>query len=253
MGTMMGIARLVQKGEPEEGIAPYEIGIAPFENLTIGKVLPLMRALRRYTEVKICKEIPVPIVHCLGVHPDFPDNGKIKVIYSKEEALQQCELYIDERYPRALLCPTLQTGDGVETILRENMRDAAVIASESNLRGLRIMAKNIVPGNVTRFAVLRKEFNDPAPEGKPNKTLLSIHPEQNEIGTLVGALAEFSGRNVNLEGVCEVADGVGGYHFYVEASGHLSESAVRDAIFAVGNGTILGCYEDTGWRYANKK
>lgn len=247
MGTMMGIARLVQEGRPATGIPPYNIGIAPFENLNVGKVLPLLRALRRYTQVKVCKEIAIPIVHCLGM---LSGHGDVEVIYSKEEALQQCEIYIDEHYPEAQLSPTLTTGEGAEKIIKKCLKNAAVIASEGNLSGLEIVASDIVPGNVTRFAVLGKCFSDRTGD---DKTLLSIHPEMDKVGTLVDALLEFKKRNINLEGVLEVADGKGGYHFYIEATGHRTDDAVRDAIDAVGHATILGCYANSHWRYPSKK
>jgi prephenate dehydratase len=80
----------------------------------------------------------------------------------------------------------------------------------------------------TRF--LRLGHRSPAPSGR-DRSAFVLFPAQNQAGSLVSLLQEFSGRGVNLTAIKSrpTKELLGEYVFFVEVQGHLQDPRVRDA------------------------
>lgn len=222
-----------------------DFGVIPFQNILECKVFEGLDALVECNNTHIVQEIFSPIVHCIGA---LKNHGKIKRIMSKDTALAQCGKYLRKNYPDAKKKGTDSTDDAVKSIVELGLMDSAAIASEESMSSkLEIIAKDIVPNNRTRFAIIGTNcYNFPTGD---DKTFLAIYPPKNIPGTLFDILKTFKDSNINLEGINERRNlKEGGYYFYVEINGHAESEVVKNAMeHCKGYVKILGSYENTHW------
>ena len=204
-------------------------GVVPFENIYNGKVISTLDTLTNHMrESEIVRELSIPIVHCFGA---LNKHDKITQVLSKDQALEQCETYLSENYPKAELVAVANTVHAVERIIKENMINAAAIASKKGLDGLEILAEDICPNNKTRFFALSK--NPTKPTGD-DKTFLSFHPYvTDEAGVLYRCLSPLSLFNINMGDIFSRPDRnqiQRGFHFFIELNGHQQDPLVKRAI-----------------------
>jgi prephenate dehydratase len=115
-------------------------------------------------------------------------------------------------------------------IAENGYRDALAIASEPALvkYGLDVLERDICKNNRTRFVVLGK---DPVERTGNDRTFLAVHPLiKDKAGTLFDSLGFFAKREINLSAQMSRPDGNGGYWFYLEADGHISDPNMVDAV-----------------------
>ncbi|MEE9525034.1 MAG: prephenate dehydratase domain-containing protein [Candidatus Woesearchaeota archaeon] len=100
---------------------------------------------------EIEKEFEIQIRHCIA-----SSNGSIDVVMSHEEALKQCNDYLDINYPYVKREATKSTAEAAK-IISETKKGAAIANLETCLHyGLRIIDKDIVKDNYSTFVLLRK-------------------------------------------------------------------------------------------------
>lgn len=208
----------------------FERGIIPIENFYNGHVIHTLDSLTRSKEVKIIGETSLKVVHCLGA---LKNHFEINKIYSKDQALEQCDEYTYRHYPNAINVPTSSTAEAAEYISKNFLMDSAAIASKEALikSRLEILAEDICPNNLTRFIILGKEKTL---QTGNDKTMLAIHPPiRDQPGVLANCLNIFGYQHINLEYVTSRPDKEKGYIFYIELNGHEKDPNVHLALQAL--------------------
>ena len=242
----------------EDGTA--EFGVIPIENYQNGKVIHTLDALiKQSNKAKIIIEKTIVINHCIGA---LQEHKEIKNIFSKDQALEQCDIYLTDKYPNAEPIAVSSTAEGVQRIVREKLLDCAAIASKEALisAGLEVLEENICPNNKTRFFVL--SLNGTKPTGD-DKTLIALHPpKKDESGVLYSCLSFFAMYKINLEDLLPRPDRKGAYYFFLELDGHEKDRFVKitlenlkayldpenkfpDAV------RVFGSYPNTHWKEKN--
>jgi len=233
-----------------------ERGIVPLENFYNGPVIQTLDSLTRCSTTRIIQEKALKVVHYLGA---LRGHSSILKIYSKDQALEQCNGFIAANFSSATTIATVSTAEAADYIAKNNCLDATAIASKAALlkSGLKVIATDICPNNSTRFVVLGKEGS--APTGD-DKTMLAIHPPiRDRPGVLADCLNIFGSQRINLEGLHSRPDGKKGYYFYIELNGHEKDENVRIALQAIKYSLdpkhkhpdtikILGSFANSHWK-----
>lgn len=219
-----------------------ELGVVPLENSTHGRVTDTLEAFAR-SEVRICREAPMQIHHCLLGKGKRAD---IKHVYSKPQALSQCAHWLAEHLPGAELHAWASTSDAAR--LASEKPGVAAIASEQagKRHGLSVLAENIEDqkDNVTRFAVIGLES---APKTGDDKTALMLEIAH-EPGSLADVMAIFKRQKLNMTWIesFPIPGSGGRYLFFIEFLGHAAELRTRRAIASLEKKcthlTVLGSY-----------
>ncbi|RMF87122.1 MAG: prephenate dehydrogenase/arogenate dehydrogenase family protein [Nitrospinota bacterium] len=218
-----------------EAVASREVtrGVVPLESLIQGPVTETLDNLFQYAgRANIIDVLVLPIQHALGA---LTDKSQIRRILSKDQALKQCSLYLQQEFPQAQLVEMPSTTAAMEEIVRHQLTDAAAIGSEWALQayGLRILDRNIgnVKHNKTRFAVLGDRYH---PRTGNDATSLVIYPHRDRIGLLEEILSIISREyRLNMSSIHSRPDTKGGFRFYIELEGHLEDAAVSGCIQAL--------------------
>lgn len=209
--------------------AEVNFGVVPFENIYNGKVIHTLDALTNQSKKSnIVQEISMPITHCLGA---LKGHSEITQIQSKDQALEQCDAYLSDKYPGAELIAVSSTTLAVNKIIQENLVNAAAIASKEGLNGLGIIEEDICPNNKTRFFVIS---NQPTKPTGDDKTFISFHPHlTDEAGVLYRCLGPLNKFKINMGDIFSRPDGNStqrGFHFFIELKGHQEDFLVKSAI-----------------------
>ncbi len=208
-------------------------GLIPFENLIQGPVTEALDCLwETSNRTCIADMVLLPIRHALGA---LEENAELRRILSKDQALDQCSIYLSEHYPQAELSPTPSTSFGMQRIRQEELRDTGAIGSESALTsyGLNVLARDIgnARNNKTRFAVVARRDDGCEVTSRADTTALMIYPHRNRIGMLQDILAVVSTRyGLNLTAIHSRPDREGAFRFYVELEGSVLDPKVHECI-----------------------
>ena len=207
-----------------------EFALVPIENSVEGVVARTLDELAIGEPLIIVGEVLLPVTFALMVRDV---NAEVKKIATHPHAEAQCRKYIAKNYPNAEIITTNSTAAAAEA-LANGQFDAAVaseIAAETY--GLTVLNKNIgdADGAVTRFVLVSKPGNIPAPTGF-DRTSLAAFIGIDHAGALLEVLTEFAVRGVNLTFIQSRPTGreLGHYHFIIDAEGHINDARVGDAL-----------------------
>ncbi len=223
LASVAAVAAAVVSGMADEGIVAIE-------NSLEGSVNDTLDALLQESRLAICKELVLPIEHCLLVRPGLGADA-VRVIFSHPQALGQCRRWVERCFPKAQPEAALSTAAAVEEVMARE--DAAAIATRraAEIYGASIMATGIQDNqaNKTRFVVLATA--DAEPTGH-DKTSLAFTVAHDRPGTLVGVLREFSDRRINLTRIESrpTKEELGVYIFLVDLEGHRTEQVLVEAL-----------------------
>ncbi|MBI2935523.1 MAG: prephenate dehydratase [Chloroflexi bacterium] len=225
--SIFAAAEAVHAGMAEEGVVPIE-------NSLEGSVTDTLDLLIHESDLRICRELVLPIEHCLMVKPGT-DPELVQTIYSHPQALAQCRRFIERCFPRAQVVAALSTAAAVEEMKKSSGIDAAIAPQRAaQVYGVDILAKGIQdsPLNVTRFVVLAHA--DSPPTGA-DKTSLCFSFNQDGPGLLHKAIGEFALRGINLVKIESrpAKQTLGRYIFLVDLEGHQEDAVVRQALEAL--------------------
>jgi prephenate dehydratase len=177
-------------------------GVVPIENVVHGTVRENYDLLLEH-DLEIRGEVVVPVRLCMAALPGQSIDD-IERVYSHIQALGQAEVFLRAR-PWQLLTTYNTAGAGKSIVDRAERGSAAVLSPRAAaLFGLAVLADDIgdLPGNRTRFLVLRAPASNAAPgpaadTGGPMRTTLVI-AVNNEPGTLLAALRVFAEHGLNM-------------------------------------------------------
>ncbi len=211
--------------EVETGAAEY--GVVPVENSTEGMVTHTLDRLLS-SPLQIVGEVELPIIQHLASRATAMDQ--IGRVYSHQQGLAQCRLWLDTHLPRAERVAVSSTAEAAR-LASEDER-AAAIASEAaaDRYELPVMQPSIQDGtaNNTRFLVLGRESPEPTGE---DKTSLVIARE-NRPGGLAGLLAPLARYGLNMTRLESrpSREGMWEYVFFIDLVGHAEDPNLKRAL-----------------------
>jgi len=224
--TITAATRAVESGA-------VDFAVVPIENSLQGTITDTVDLLIHDEGIAICREIVLPIEHCLMVRPGMA-RASIRVVYSHPQSLGQCRRYLEAHFPGVRTEASLSNAEAVATMMK--VPDAAAIAPAraAEIYGAEIMERGIEDSRVnkTRFVALGREA---APPTGRDKTSLAFAVAHDRPGTLVSVLHEFSDRSINMTKIESRPSGedLGVYVFLIDIDGHRDDPLVEQALAAV--------------------
>ncbi|MFA5257046.1 MAG: prephenate dehydratase [Opitutales bacterium] len=230
----------------KRGDADY--GLVPVENSTQGTVLGTLDTLVE-SDLQITAQVYLEINHYLVSLSPLSD---IKTVFSKDNALGQCRIWLSKMLPEAEQIACDSTAAAV-VHARDNPGTAAIgsrIAAE--MYNVPIVAENIadVGENVTRFIVIGKHSSPPLGNGRDRTSI--VFTIRDKPGQLLNVLGCFSRRGLNL---CKIESRptrqrAWDYFFYIDFIGHMDDPDVKEALVELESlcpmVRWLGSYPNTG-------
>ncbi|MBN1662401.1 MAG: prephenate dehydratase [Deltaproteobacteria bacterium] len=207
----------VEKGEVDWGVVPRENSLEGSVNMTLDQLFS--------TSLKIRAEIFLRISHCLISAEDHPDA--VKTVYSHPQALAQCQRWLRENLPHAVVTAVDSTSAAAKMVSEK--AGAAAIGSllAAQTYGLKIISRGIedYPMNVTRFFVIGK--GESQATGKDKTSILFGTP--NVPGALYHTLKPFADRGLNMAKIESYPTKVGPWEFvfFVDVEGHQEDQEIR--------------------------
>ncbi|MES9873527.1 MAG: prephenate dehydratase [Candidatus Sedimenticola sp. 6PFRAG7] len=220
MGSISDIFR-----EVESGIAHY--GVVPVENSTEGVINHTLDTFIT-SPLQICGEVMLRIHHHLL--STAPDLNSVKRVYSHQQSLAQCRLWLDRNLPHA---EQITVGSNAEAArLAKDEPDSAAIAGEmaAEIYQLKGLAKNIEdePDNTTRFLVIGRQ--KALPTGEDKTTLLCA--TRNVAGGLSSLLTPLAKHGISMSRIESRPSRKGNwdYVFFIDIDGHQDNPNIKQAL-----------------------
>jgi prephenate dehydratase len=224
--TIIAAVRAVESGD-------VDFAVVPIENSLQGTITDTVDLLIDDEGIAICREIVLPIEHCLMVQPGAA-RASIRVIYSHPQSLGQCRRYLEANFPDARTEASLSNAEAVATMMKTPGSAAIGPARAAEIYRAEIMERGIEDSRVnkTRFVALGREA---APPTGHDKTSLAFAVAHDRPGTLVSVLHEFSDRAINMTKIESRPSGedLGVYVFLIDIDGHRDDPLVEQALAAV--------------------
>jgi len=222
--TIPDVFTAVERGEADHGVVPIE-------NSTEGAVFHSLDMLVE-TELKVVAQVFLPIEHCLISKEPLE---KIRVIYSRDQALGQCRDWLRRSLPAAQTEAMDSTSAAV--LRAKETPGAAAIASRlaADMHGVPVVVAGIQDkaDNVTRFLVLGKNVSPPLGQGRDKTSL--VFSLNDQPGALMRALEPFSARGVNLSKIESRPSRQNAWHYYffIDCLGHWDDAVIQEAVTAL--------------------
>lgn len=170
-----------------------DAAVVPVENSVEGGVTACLDALWEHPDLSVARALVLPIRHAL-----LGSGGLegVSEVLSHPQALAQCSQWLAEHLPRALQLPTSSTAEAARMVAGSRFRAAIASQQAAQEHGLQVLAYpiNDVPGNCTRFLLLRR--GERSLDGPLVSLAFSLHG--NRPGALLEALACFAHRQLNM-------------------------------------------------------
>ena len=232
--TILAVGIALANKWADEGVVPIENSIEGSVTETLDLLIHGTPTVGKGVTLYIKKELVLPVEHQLLAQPGTKASA-VKVIFSHPQALAQCRLYIERRFPKAEVMAALSTAAAVEEMMASKYPAAAIgTRRAAQIYGAATLAQGIQDqaSNVTRFVVLAAE--DHPPTGF-DKTSLCFSFKEDRPGILCSVLQEFAQRDINLAKVESrpSRESLGQYIFLVDLEGHREDSKISEALARV--------------------
>ena len=235
--SLDGVFEAVEQDEVQFGVVPAENSLEGSISQTFDLLLD--------TDLKVCGEIELRVVHCLiGVPKARLDS--IKKVYSHPQALGQCKTFL--RHLGCEVVPTYDTAGSVKMIKEGGTTDGGAIASAraAEIYGMKVLAQGIEdnPNNFTRFLILSE--HDSPPSGNDKTSI--VFSVKHKPGALYESLKELANRNINLTKIESrpTRQKPWEYNFYLDFDGHREDKVSREALESLESSSlfvkVLGSY-----------
>ena len=233
-------------------------GFVPFENSIEGTVRPTLDALAFDADaVRIVGEFDHE-VHQALIARDGVAIDAVEVVLSHPQPLSQCASFLREALPQAEVRAVNSTADAVRQVADSAAPWAALgSVAAAELHGCAVLREGVedAADNVTRFAWIAPagaELPDPDPDAAWRTTLVFSELGEDHPGALVDALAELSGRGINMTRIESRPRRIelGRYMFFIDFDGSTQDAIVAEGIDALRGKAesvrILGSYQVGG-------
>ncbi len=229
-----------------------DLGFTAIENSIEGTVNVALDALVFEHDLLIQREVIIDVrLHLLGHSGTTLDM--VRRVISFPVATAQCRHYLTRHLPDAEEVAANSTAAAVRDLSESHDRSAAAIgtALSQQLYGLEVIASDIEdhPENQTRFVAVSRS-GIPAPTGH-DKTSIAVFQRSDRSGSLMGILAEFAARSINLTKLESrpTKKALGDYCFLIDLEGHVADQLVADCLTSIvakhGEVKFLGSYPTT--------
>ncbi len=223
--TIRDVFETVEKGQEP-------VGLVPIESSAGGTVAETLDTLNN-SKLTIERELIHPVTHYLAVRDKKSAGGTITRILAHPQSYAQCENYVRNHHPAAIIIQTSSNGMSAEMLKADDSSGIAAIvpAMALELYGLTAVDSAIQDNryNVTRFVVVSGNRTEPTGY---DRTSLSIYPRVDYPGLLHEMLGKLAGLGVNLSKVeSRPSKGrLGDYIFYMDVQGHVRDERVAEAL-----------------------
>jgi len=234
-----GITEIFNTVENEQ----CQFGVVPVENSTEGVV---NHTLDRFlvSPLKICGEVEVRVHQNLMA--TFTDRAQIKEVFSHQQSLAQCRLWLDKYLPQATLTAVSSNAEAARLAMGSQSQAAIASQLAAELYGLEILASHIEDeaNNTTRFIIVGRQ--SPASTGNDKTSLLVS--TGNQPGALYKILAPFAEHGIGMLHIESrpSRQGLWEYVFFIDIEGHCEDEKVRKALGSLHDSVnmlkILGSY-----------
>ena len=239
--TILQVLDAVEKNE-------VDVGVVPIENSIEGPVGITLDLLVHDYDLKIKREIIIPISHNLLINPKANINN-IEFVNSHMQALSQCRNFIESL--NVVVNATPSTSAAAEMVKGNNNSAAIGTKRAAEIYGLKIVETDIqdYKNNVTRFVVISKK--DHGQTGN-DKTSIVFSIVEDKPGGLYEILGLFADNNINLTKIESrpSKEKLGNYIFFVDLEGHRTDELIRYILniirSKVGYIKVLGSYPKEG-------
>jgi prephenate dehydratase len=207
-----------------------DLAVVPVENSVEGGVTSCLDALWEHPDLAVARALVLPIRHALV--GSGPVEGVSEVL-SHPQALAQCSQWLAEHLPSALQLPTSSTAEAARMVRGSRFRAAIASCQAAAEHGLEVLTYpiNDVPGNCTRFLLLRR--GPRGTEGPLASLAFSLH--SNQPGALLEALGCFAARGLNMSRIESRPSKreMGEYIFFVDLELDRGTQALEEALSAL--------------------
>ncbi|MEB3332995.1 MAG: prephenate dehydratase [Synechococcaceae cyanobacterium] len=204
-----------------------DAAVVPVENSVEGGVTACLDALWQHPGLTISRALVLPIRHALL--GSGPLEG-ISEVLSHPQALAQCSQWLADHLPTALQLPTSSTAEAARLVRGSRFRAAIAARGAAAEHGLSLLAYpiNDVPGNCTRFLLLRR--GERSNQGDLVSLAFSLHG--NRPGALQEALGCFAGAGLNMSRIESRPSKreLGEYIFFVDLELEAGSKALERAL-----------------------
>lgn len=219
-------------------------GVVPIENSIEGPVGITLDSLAHNFDLKIYKEIIIPINQNLIVNPGCK-MGDIEDVYSHAQAIAQCRGFITKNNIQPHYA--VSTARAAKDIVGDRSKAAIGNSKIVDLYGLEILVPNIqdMDNNETRFVVISKKDHEITDNDKTS-IIFSIY--EDKPGGLYKILGIFEKNNINLTKIESRPSkkGLGKYMFFVDFEGHKDDILIKNILEEINDNTyflkIIGSY-----------
>lgn len=208
-----------------------QIGIVPIENSIEGTVNATMDMLIFNSDIKILKEIVIPIDINFLVVKNY-NGGKITKILSHPQALGQCRKFLNENYHDSEQISTSSTSEAAR-LVSESKECWASLGNSlcSELYDMKILNAKIQDNktNETRFIAISKTAEAICTSNC--KTSIAF-TTSNEPGALFKILNILALWNINMTKLISrpIKANIGQYAFFVEVEGNIADCDMQNAL-----------------------
>ncbi|HUR12963.1 MAG TPA: prephenate dehydratase [Mycobacteriales bacterium] len=212
-----------------------DCAVVPFENSVEGSVPTTLDELAVGGALHVVREVVLPVSFALLARRGT-GLAEVRTVATHPHAEAQCRRWLAAHVPGAQLVLAPSTADAAR-LVGEGTYDAAVSAPVAAQHyGLVALASDIHDneGAQTRFVVVARPGQDPAPTGK-DRTTVVLFLSDDHPGALLEILTEFATRGVNLTRIESrpTGGGLGRYCFSIDLEGHRGEVSVTQALAAL--------------------
>ena len=206
------------------------------ENSVEGGVTATQDALANIPNLRIIGEYLVPVEFEL-VARKGTTLADVKIVNAHPVAYAQCRGWLENSIPHHGHIPSSSNVAAAASLLEDNTADAAIApAGIARHYDVEVLASGIAdnPNAVTRFVLVSKTKELPAPTGS-DKTSLIVELPDDRSGALLEMLEQFATRGVNLSLIQSrpIGDEFGRYRFVIDAEGHARDERVADALLGL--------------------
>ena len=223
-----------------------KFGVVPIENSIEGPVGITLDSLAHKYDLKIYREIVIPINQNLIVNPGTKIDD-IEEVYSHAQAISQCHGFISKHNFKPHYA--VSTARAAKDIIGDKTKAAIGNAKVVELYDLELLEANIqdTNNNETRFVVLSKEEHEPTGN---DKTSIIFSIVEDRPGGLYNILGIFQKNDINLTKIESRPSkkGLGKYLFFVDFNGHKDDEIIVDILNEIEDNTyflkVLGSYPE---------
>ncbi len=226
-----------------------ELGFTAIENSIEGTVNVALDGLIFEHNLLIQREVVIDVKLHLLAHAQTSIEQITKVI-SFPVATAQCRNYLKTHLQHATEIAANSTAAAAQALAETKDLHSAAIATtlSKELYGLKVLTSDIADhvDNQTRFVAVART-GTPPPCGN-DKTSIVVFQRSNRSGSLMGILAEFAARSINLTKLESrpTKKALGDYCFLIDLEGHISDQLVADCLTSImakhGEVKFLGSY-----------